>query len=115
MMCIQKYMITYQPKNVLTFHWMMTCGGNLNNLLMTTLNRAITFPKMNDVAFSISNNLNFNMFGIPNITLNEAPSISKRSECLTGCGVEEWYEVFLLVYDTHAFTSASLGSLDDYR
>ena len=68
---------------------MVTSWSNFDDLLMPALDRAVSFPQMNNITLSISDDLNLNMLGIPHVPLDKAAAISKGCKGFAGCGFEK--------------------------
>jgi hypothetical protein len=55
-------------------------GSDLDQLLMPSLDRAVAFTQVDDVAVSIGQNLEFNVMGALDILLNEHAAITERGQ-----------------------------------
>lgn len=88
--------------------------GDFDDLLVTTLDRAITLEEVDDVPLAVSEDLDFDVPWAFKETLNEDGSIAESGLGL-GNGTAEGIGKFsLLTDDTHTTSSASHGSLDDH-
>mmetsp|Transcript_7802 Transcript_7802/g.13284 ORF Transcript_7802/g.13284 Transcript_7802/m.13284 type:complete len:211 (-) Transcript_7802:766-1398(-) len=90
-------------------------GCHLNNLLMSPLNRAITFPEMDNITLTITDDLHLNMPWLLNKSLNKNTSISETSQCFTRGTLIKGNQIFAVANNTHTFSSTTHGSLDDNR
>mmetsp|Transcript_14755 Transcript_14755/g.31753 ORF Transcript_14755/g.31753 Transcript_14755/m.31753 type:complete len:478 (+) Transcript_14755:2061-3494(+) len=87
---------------------------HFNHLLMPPLNRTITFPQVNHVPFSVSNNLDFNVSGTFHIPLHKYIPISKRRQRLAGGRFEEGHEILAVAHNAHPLPASSHGRLEDH-
>ena len=88
-------------------------GGHLNDLLMASLDGAITLVQMNDVAGTIAKDLDLNVTGTLNELLHKDGTVAETGQSLTGGRLEEGLDVLHVADDAHALTTAAHGSLDD--
>ena len=88
-------------------------GGHLNDLLMTSLDGAITLVKMNNVAGTITKDLDLNVTGTLNELLHKDGTVTETGQSLTGGRLEEGLDILHVANDTHSLTTATHGSLDD--
>jgi hypothetical protein len=91
------------------------CGGNLNDLLVTTLDRAITLKEMNDVSGAISQQLNLNVAGLVQETLDENGAVTESLLGLGSSTLESLCEVSLTANYTHTTSTTSHSCLDNNR
>ena len=89
--------------------------SNLDNLLVTTLDRAVTFEQVDAVALSIGEQLDFDVPGALEESLDEDSAIAERSLGFADCTLERILELLLIADDTHSTSSSSHGGLDDNR
>lgn len=87
--------------------------GNLDDLLVSTLHGAVTLVQMDQVSVVISQELDLNVLGLVEESLDEDCSVSESGLCL-GCGsVEGVFQRRLIADDSHATTATSICGLDD--
>lgn len=67
---------------------------------------------MDDVALTVADDLNLDVLGGTDVTLDEARSIAEGSQSLRRSSLEEGDEVLALTDDAHALAAATLGGLD---
>ena len=79
-------------------------GSNLHNLLVATLNRAVTLEQVNGFALAVGKNLNFNVTWTQDSLLEEHTAIAESAFCFTHGGFEGWTK---LVHCLHAAHTAS--------
>ena len=88
-------------------------GGDLDDLLVTTLYGTVTFEKVDGIAKRVSKELDLNVTGTFEEPLNKDGAIT---ECRFGFGhgpLEGIFEVGLLTNDTHTTSASAHGGLDD--
>mmetsp|Transcript_20220 Transcript_20220/g.42352 ORF Transcript_20220/g.42352 Transcript_20220/m.42352 type:complete len:275 (-) Transcript_20220:965-1789(-) len=78
-------------------------GGHFNHLLMTSLDTAITFPQMHDIAGTITDNLNFNVSWSIDKAFDKDIATTKTGLGFTGGGLVKGNQIFHLSDDAHAF------------
>jgi len=88
--------------------------GDLDHFLVPTLNGAIPFKQVHDISQGVSNKLNFNVTGSFEETLDEDSPISKRGLGLRNCTLKCILKLGFFAHDTHATSSTTHSSLDDY-
>lgn len=94
----------------------MRCRSDLDDLLVTTLNGAVTLEKVDGVANSISEDLDLNVTRALKEALDEDSAIAERRLSLGNGALEGVLEVRLLAYDAHSTSSTTHRGLDDdYR
>ena len=65
-------------KNSITgLNWQIFCGSNLDDLLVTTLDTAVTLVEMDDVALVVTEKLDFNVLGLVEEALDEDGSVAE--------------------------------------
>jgi hypothetical protein len=65
-------------KNSITgLNWKIFCGSNLDDLLVTTLDTAVTLVEMDDVALVVTEKLDFNVLGLVEEALDEDGSVTE--------------------------------------
>jgi len=90
-------------------------GGDFDDLLVATLDRAITLVQVDDVPVLVAEDLHFDVLGALDVALEEDGVVS---EGVLGFFLrlgEESLEVGGLFDDAHAATATTEGSLDDER
>jgi hypothetical protein len=88
-------------------------GGNLDDFLMSALDRAVTLVKVNNVAMVISEKLDLDMLRFVEESLDEDSAISKRRFCFGGSSVERLLQRFLITDNSHTAATTAEGSLDN--
>jgi hypothetical protein len=86
---------------------------NLDNLLMTALNGAITLVKVDNVAVVVTEKLNLNVLGLVKESLDEDSAVAKGRLGLRGSSLEVLLEGFGITDHTHTSTTSTVGGLDD--
>jgi hypothetical protein len=86
--------------------------GNLrwsffNNLLMPSLNRAISFIKIHVISMLISEDLDFNMSWLADVFLNNNMIIIKTLHCFSLCSIKLISEFTFIHNDSHTFATSS--------
>lgn len=89
------------------------CRGNLDNLLVTTLDRAITLEEMDDVSSAIGQKLDLNVTGLVQETLNEHGAVTECLLGLRGSTLESLCEIGLAANHTHTSSTTSHSCLDN--
>jgi hypothetical protein len=87
--------------------------GNFDDLLMTTLHRAVTLEQVYDVSLSIRKQLYLDMTRPLEEPFNEDGTVSECGLCFTDSAIEGIFEFRLLPDDTHATTTTAHSRLDD--
>ena len=85
----------------------------LNNFLMSSLNRTISFIKMHVVSMLISKNLYLNMSWLCNILFNKDSVIFESFEGFSFARFESFWKIFLFRHDSHSFSSSSWNSFNE--
>jgi hypothetical protein len=89
------------------------CRGKLDDLLVASLDTAVTLEQVNDIAVAVTQKLDFNVLGAVQETLDEDGAVTK-CRLGFGCGtLESLLELFLLPDDSHTTATTTKGSLDD--
>ena len=89
---------------------------NFDNLLMATLDGAITLEEVNGVTNNVSEDLNLNMTRALQEALDEDSAVTERGLGLGNGALEGVLEVGLFANDAHPASSAAHGCLnDDYH
>ncbi len=90
-------------------------GGFLEQLLMLTLNGALSFTQVDDIPVHIAKYLEFNMFGILDIFLYKDAGVVECFLSLAAGHIEHLLHLRLLADDAHSPAAATGGRLDNYR
>lgn len=91
------------------------CRGKLNDLLVTSLNGAVTLVKVDDVAVAVTKELNLNVLGLIQETLDEDSAVAEGRLSLRCSSLERVLEFLLVANNSHTTTTTSEGGLDDDR
>lgn len=87
--------------------------GNLDDLLVSSLDRAVTLVQMDNVAMVVTEKLDLNMLGLVKEALNKNGTIAEGSLGLGGGALEVLLQGLLLTDDSHTTTATTISSLDD--
>jgi hypothetical protein len=87
--------------------------SNLNNLLVSSLNGAVTLVQVDNVTVVVTEKLNLNVLGLVEETFDKDSSVAEGSLGLRGGALERLLETLLLADYSHTTTTTSEGSLDD--
>jgi hypothetical protein len=90
-------------------------GGLLDQLLMTTLQRAITLTQMDHVAVLIGQDLHLNMPGIGQIPLQIHGRVGEELLPLPRRTLKRLLKLVLAQSNTEALTTTTTGGLDRHR
>jgi len=63
--------------SITSLNWEVLGGSNLNDLLVTTLDTAVTLVEMDDVALVVTEKLDFNVLGLVEEALDEDSSVTE--------------------------------------
>jgi len=85
----------------------------LDNLLVTSLDRAVTLVQMYHVAMVIAKKLNLDVLGSVQEALHKDSAIAERRLGLGSRALKRILEVLLLAHNTHTASTTTKGSLDD--
>ena len=88
-------------------------GGHLNDLLMTSLDGAIAFVQMDDIAGAVAEDLDLNVTGTLDELLHEDGTVAEAGQRLAGRRLEQGLDVLHVADDAHALAAAAHGGLDD--
>jgi hypothetical protein len=89
------------------------CRGKLDDLLVASLDTAVTLEQVDDVTVAVTQKLDFNVLGAVQEALDEDGAVTK-GRLGFGCGtLEGLLELLLLPDDSHTTTTTTKGSLDD--
>lgn len=95
--------------------WQVLCGCQLDDLLVTTLDRAVTLVQVDNIAVTVTKQLHLDVLGSVEESLNEDGAVAEcrlRLRCGTLEGI---LQLFLLPDDTHTTPTTTESSLDDDR
>lgn len=87
--------------------------GNLDDLLVTTLDRAITLKQMNNISLAVGKQLDLDVAGLVEESLNEHGAVAKGLLGLGSSTLKAFGKVGLRANNTHSTSSTTHGSLDD--
>lgn len=87
--------------------------SNLNNLLVATLDGAVTLIQVDNVAMVVTEELDLNVLGLVKETLNKDGTVTKGRLGLGSSTLKALLEGLRLTNNTHATTTATVGGLDD--
>lgn len=87
--------------------------GDLNDLLVSPLDGAVTLVQMNDVAVVVSKQLDLNMLGLVEEALDEDSSVSESRLGLGRGSLKGLLKPLGLPDNTHTTAATTKGSLDD--
>ena len=88
---------------------------NLNNLLVSSLNRAVALEKVNHVSECVCQNLHFDVPWSNYCLLQEHPCITESAFCFARCFDQSSSQILLGCHSTHAATAAACDSLNENR
>lgn len=89
--------------------------GLLDDLLMSALDTALTLEAMVDIAVLVSHDLDLDVAGVGEVLFDQEVIASERAEGLRLCHLDLILQSGCFVDDTHTFSSASSGSLQEDR
>lgn len=87
--------------------------GLFDDLLVSSLDRTVTLEEVDAVALSVTQQLDFDVAGSVEESLDEDRSVAEGRLGLGNGSLEPFLEVLLLAYDSHATSTAAHGGLDD--
>lgn len=87
--------------------------GQLDNLLVPALDGAVTLVQVDDVSVVVAQELDLDVLGLVQETLDEDGSVAEGSLGLGRSPVEGVLQAGLVPHDTHTTPTASVGGLDD--
>ncbi len=86
----------------------------LDNLLVASLDGAVTFVKVNDVAFLVAENLHFDVLRVFEVFFDKYVVDAECLRCFGTCGTELWKELFFASNDSHTTAAAACCCLQHY-
>ena len=86
----------------------------LNQLLMSSLNRTISFRHVTGGSVLITGNLNFNMAWFFNVFLHVNSIVSESCSSLLARRIPCMFDIFFFPDDSHSFTTTTGSSFHDY-
>jgi hypothetical protein len=99
--------------SITSLNWEVLCRSNLNDLLVTTLDTAVTLVEMDDVALVVTKKLDFNVLGLVEEALDEDGSVTESRLGFRGGALERVLEGLLFAYYTHTTATTAESGLDD--
>lgn len=87
--------------------------SNLNDLLVSSLNGAVTLVQVDNIALVVTEQLDLNVLGLVEESLNKDGAVTERGQGLGGSSLEGLLERLLLADYSHTSTTTTEGSLDD--
>jgi hypothetical protein len=88
-------------------------GCNLNDLLVSSLDGTVTFKQVNNVAVVVTQQLNLNVLGLVQETLNKDCAVAEGTLGLGGCSLKGLLQAGLVAHHSHTTTTTTVGGLDD--
>mmetsp|Transcript_9746 Transcript_9746/g.17749 ORF Transcript_9746/g.17749 Transcript_9746/m.17749 type:complete len:399 (-) Transcript_9746:133-1329(-) len=95
------------------FIWKRPRRRHFNYFLVSTLNRTISFPQVNYIASTITNDLYFNMPRSIHKPFNKDTAITKRSKRFGRSSLEKGNEVFFVTHHAHSLSTTTHASFDN--
>lgn len=87
--------------------------GNLNDLLVSSLDGAVTLVQVDNVAVVVTEKLDLDVLGLVKESLDEDGTVTEGSLGLGGGTLEGLLQALLLADDSHTSATTTEGSLDD--
>lgn len=87
--------------------------GDLNNLLVSSLNGAVTLVQVDNVAVVVTEKLDLDVLGLVKESLDKDGAVTEGSLGLGGGTLEGLLQALLLTDDSHTSATTTEGSLDD--
>src|SRR5699024_9997156 len=81
--------------------------GNLDNLLVTTLHRAVALKSVHDIAFAISQDLHLDVLWLNYSSLEVHAAIAESCFSFTGSFRDALFEFLLILNKAHAAATAT--------
>lgn len=98
---------------IASLDWQVLGRCKFDDLLVTTLDGAITLVQMYDVTKVIAKELDFDMLGFVEEAFDEDGAVTESRLGFGGGTLKGIFQVFLLANDSHTTATTSKGSLDD--
>lgn len=89
------------------------CRGDFHHFLVTALDRAIAFEKVDNVSGSVAKNLHFNVPGSLDKLLDEHGPIAESGQGFGSGSLEELLHFFHFPHDTHTAAATTVGGFED--
>jgi hypothetical protein len=93
--------------------WEILRRSQFNDLLMSSLNGAVTLVQVDDVSVVVSQQLDLNVLRFVEESFNEDCSVAKGGFRLRCSAVERIFQVFLLSHNSHTSSATAECRLDD--
>jgi hypothetical protein len=90
-------------------------GGDLDDLLMAPLHRAVALPEMDDLAVGVADDLHLDVLRARDVPLEEDGIVAERGARLAARLIEQPLELLGLVDHAHAAAAAAEAGLHDER
>ena len=90
-------------------------GGLLDDLLVAPLNRALSFPQVDDVSEGVGHDLYFHMAGLFDITFHENPAVAESLFGLLATGSQGGLHLIRAFHDAHALAASARRWLEQNR
>lgn len=87
--------------------------GDFDDLLVTSLDRTVSFKEVNAVTLTIGKKLDFNVPRSVKESLNEDSTVTESTFGLTDSSLKALLETLLVPNDSHTSSTTTHGSLDD--
>lgn len=89
--------------------------SNLDDLLVSALDRAVTLIQVDNVAVVVTEQLDLDMLGLVEEALYEDGAVAKGRLGLGSCSLEVFLQALVVANNSHTTTTAAISSLDDDR
>lgn len=100
---------------ITSLYWQVLGGSKLDDLLVTSLDRAVTLIQVDDVAVAITEQLDFDVLGLVQEALDKDGAVAEGRLGLGGGTLESVLQLLLLADNSHATATTTESGLDDYR
>ncbi len=88
-------------------------GGQLDDLLVAALHRAVPLEEVDDVALAVGEDLHLDVAGLHDGLLQEDGRVAERGGCLTGGGLDGLAQLGRVLHAAHAAPAAAGDRLDE--
>ena len=88
-------------------------GGDLDNLLVATLDGAVTLVQVNDVSVVIAKQLDLDVLGLVEESLDKDSAVAEGRLGLRGCALEMLLQTLGFANNSHASATTAVSGLDD--